>query len=119
MLRYNILNTKALWFSRWTRKAYAIFVSINKIIHISNLNSVVSELFLPSSNNTCLIAFSSWQAEMLAIKSLSSTYSAITCLADKNLNFIYKPLVISSIEIEAIPFSKKIRTTFFKPVFLN
>ncbi len=48
--KYNsILNKKSLNFSRWSRKSYAIFVSINKIVKISNLKTEVSQGFIKKS----------------------------------------------------------------------
>jgi iron complex outermembrane receptor protein len=39
----------ASYFSRWTRKSYAIFNSLNKVIQISGLSVVISATFLPTN----------------------------------------------------------------------
>ncbi|OFX28047.1 MAG: hypothetical protein A2X08_11600 [Bacteroidetes bacterium GWA2_32_17] len=50
MLRnYKILIKRILKFSRWSRKAYAVFISIGKIVNISNLKIEVSQDFIKKS----------------------------------------------------------------------
>ena len=39
-------NNKVLNFSRWSRKSYAVFVSIGRIVKISNLKIEVSQSFI-------------------------------------------------------------------------
>ena len=50
MLRnYKILNKRILNFSRWSRKTYAVFISIGRIVNISNLKIEVSQDFIKKS----------------------------------------------------------------------
>jgi len=37
------------FFNRWTRKSYAVFNSLNKVLHISGLAVVISATFLPAN----------------------------------------------------------------------
>ncbi len=45
----SLQNKKLLNFSRWSRKAYAVFLSIGRIIKISNLKIEVSQGFIKRS----------------------------------------------------------------------
>lgn len=54
---YKIQNKKNLNFSRWSRKAYAVFISIGKIIKISNLKIKVSQDFIKKNKTFSDIHF--------------------------------------------------------------
>ena len=44
-------NRKILHFSRWSRKTYAVFLSLNKVIKISNLKTEVAQCFIQKNKS--------------------------------------------------------------------
>lgn len=51
MQHQNVHNNKSLNFSRWSRKAYAAFISIGKIVKISTLKTIVAQGFIKKSKS--------------------------------------------------------------------
>ena len=51
MQTQNLHINKSLNFSRWSRKAYASFISIGKIVKISTLKTIVAQGFIKKSKS--------------------------------------------------------------------
>lgn len=43
-------KNNAVWFKQWSRKSYALFLKMNKVVHIGHLKSAISELLNLKSN---------------------------------------------------------------------
>lgn len=53
--KFNLKNTKVIYFSRWSRKSYAVLASIGKVVHIGNVISKVADLSLIKLEKTISI----------------------------------------------------------------
>lgn len=56
MHQRNFAQISVRWFSQWSRKAYAIFMSISRVVHIGSLKIDTSDQSLLKTNRLTLVA---------------------------------------------------------------
>lgn len=54
MRKNNFKDRGARWFSQWSRKAYAIFASVNRVVHIGCLSADVLQMSVLKSSGSIL-----------------------------------------------------------------
>lgn len=57
-------NKKARWFSQWSRKAYAIFLSISKVVHIGKLSVDISKQALLKTSGASILSLATVSGEV-------------------------------------------------------
>ncbi len=58
MHKQRYIDKSAKWFSQWSRKAYAMFLSISKVVHIGRLSADISQQALLKSTGVGVITLS-------------------------------------------------------------
>ncbi len=59
MHKRRFIAKSARWFSQWSRKAYAIFLSISKVVHIGKLSVDISKQAVLKSNGSSVLSLAS------------------------------------------------------------
>lgn len=54
MRKFNFKDRGARWFSQWSRKAYAIFASVNRVVHIGCLSADVLQMSVLKASGSLL-----------------------------------------------------------------
>jgi hypothetical protein len=101
MNKKNYILHKTRWFRQWSRKAYAIFLSIGKVVHIGHLKAIIAVKSLLKSVQTGLQTF----MQINGTKSIEESLTDIWTDALKLQNWLMLLLsnqLLSKKQIESI-----------------